>query len=59
MVSERVHKTVFTKEVFMTKEFEDWFEKYFPVNLWPVEEDREEMKLYTWLAWRDSRRSAV
>ena len=41
----------------MTEEFLAWFDKNFPVHLWPVEEDRQEVKTYTWLAWRDALRS--
>lgn len=33
----------------------EWFEKVFPKHLFK-DEEREELMLYTWLAWRDSYR---
>lgn len=40
----------------MTEDFLTWFNKNFPVHLWPSEEERQEIKTYTWLAWRDAKR---
>ena len=45
----------------MTPEFNEWFEWFddsFPSPLFS-EEEREELKIYTWMAWRDSRRKAL
>lgn len=39
----------------MTKEFLEWFGDTFKEYLFSPE-DFEELKIYTWLAWRDSRR---
>lgn len=39
----------------MTEQFEKWFDEVFSETLFKGEE-REETKLYIWLAWRDSRR---
>ena len=41
----------------VTEDFLAWFDKNFPVHLWPSEEERQEVKTYTWLAWRDALRS--
>lgn len=40
----------------MTIEFLDWFDKTFPSHMWNDEVEREELKVYTWLAWRDALR---
>lgn len=40
----------------MTPDFKAWFEDTFRHTVWKDEESREEIELYTWLAWRDSRR---
>ena len=40
----------------MTEDFLKWFDDTFPVHLWPSKEEREEIKKYTWLAWRDAKR---
>lgn len=42
----------------MSDEFKLWFDKNFPVHLWPVAEERQEVMIYTWLAWRDAIRAA-
>ena len=42
----------------MTEDFKSWFDKNFPPHLWPVEEERQEVMTYTWLAWRDAIRAA-
>lgn len=39
----------------MTEEFLGWFGDTFKEHLFSPE-DFEELKIYTWLAWRDSRR---
>lgn len=41
----------------MTKEFIEWFEKYAPAYLYPNPEERENLQLMCWLAWRDGIRS--
>lgn len=41
----------------MTEEFKQWFDKTFPPHMWPNEEERQEVMIYTWLAWRDGIRS--
>lgn len=41
----------------MTEEFKQWFDKNFPPHMWPNEEERQEVMIYTWLAWRDGIRS--
>lgn len=42
----------------MTEQFEKWFDKNFPRHMWNCEGEgeREEVKVYTWLAWRDALR---
>jgi hypothetical protein len=40
----------------MTKEFEDWFKEHFSFKCFS-DEEREELKVYCWMAWRDSRRA--
>lgn len=40
----------------MTEQFEKWFDKNFPRHMWNHEDEREEIKVYTWLAWRDALR---
>lgn len=42
----------------MSEDFLKWFEKNFPKHLWPVDEERQEVKTYTWLAWRDALRQS-
>lgn len=37
----------------MTKEFIDWFEKNAPVHLFQDVEERENLQIMCWLAWRD------
>lgn len=39
----------------MSKNFEKWFSETFKSHLYTSEE-YEELKINTWLAWRDSRR---
>lgn len=39
----------------MSQEFEKWFSDVFKKELY-TDEEYEEIKTYTWLAWRDSRR---
>ena len=39
----------------MTQEFEKWFSDNFKKHLY-TDEEYEELKTYTWLSWRDSRR---
>ena len=41
----------------MTEDFLAWFDKNFTVHLWSSEEERQEIKTYTWLAWRDYKRA--
>lgn len=44
----------------MTPEFNEWFDDSFPpLSSLFSEEEREELKIYTWMAWRDSRRKAL
>ncbi len=40
----------------MSEQFEQWFKNVFD-NAMYSEEEKEELKTYTWLAWRDSRRA--
>lgn len=40
----------------MTEAFEKWFKETFDNPMYS-EEEKESLKLYTWLAWRDSRRN--
>lgn len=42
----------------MTSEFNEWFDDIFTSPLFS-EEEREELKTYLWMAWRDSRRKAL
>lgn len=39
----------------MSQKFEKWFSDTFKKHLY-TDEEYEELKTYTWLAWRDSRR---
>ncbi|HED4202434.1 TPA: hypothetical protein R4288_001479 [Enterobacter cloacae subsp. cloacae] len=41
----------------MTNEFLAWFSQHIGERPFFSEEEKEELKTYTWLAWRDSRRS--
>lgn len=41
----------------MTNEFLAWFSQHIGDRSFYSEEEKEEIKIYTWLAWRDSRRS--
>ncbi|EPA3072233.1 TPA: hypothetical protein ACNOH0_003802 [Enterobacter hormaechei] len=41
----------------MTNEFLAWFAQHIGERPFFSEEEKEEIKTYTWLAWRDSRRS--
>lgn len=40
----------------MSEQFEAWFKNVFD-NAMYSEQEKEELKTYTWLAWRDSRRA--
>ncbi len=40
----------------MTEQFLEWFDKTFTLGMFPEGERREELKIYTWLAWRDALR---
>ncbi len=40
----------------MSQQFEEWFKNFFE-NAMYSENEKVEIKAYTWLAWRDSRRN--
>lgn len=39
------------------EKFDLWFQMTFPNHLYPEGDSRDELQTYTWLAWRDSRRT--
>lgn len=42
----------------MSEEFLKWFDSCVPFSMWGDKQDeRENLKVYCWLAWRDSRRA--
>ena len=44
----------------MSREFVDWFDHAVPATMWVnSQEERESLKFYCWLAWRDSRREVA
>lgn len=43
----------------MSKEFMDWFDKNAPSHLFPDAEERENLQVMCWLAWRDGIRSVL
>lgn len=41
----------------MSEEFLSWFKRFYEDKTYYTNEEKEELKVHTWLAWRDSRRT--